>query len=385
MKDDTKTNHFPLLKMPNENIPLVPPIYQSVKFTNGSFANLVQGKDPNAFYYSRNSNPTVRQLELLLADLQGREDAVAVSTGMGAVAVTLLGLLKASDHIVMFLESYKPIRLLVKNVLEKFGITVSFLSIDNSLALEDEIKKKKPKLLFFESPTNPMTRIPNIEVFLKLAKNNGMTTVLDNTFSGFHNHGEYPVDIFIHSLTKYASGHGDVMGGVVIGNKELLKKIREVAILTGPTLDPHAAYLLLRGMKTYTLRYQKHVKNAQAVAEFLFQHPRVKNVYYPGLSSHPDHHLALKQQKDFGSILTFTLNDSIDTVKFIDNLKLFKVAASLGSTESLIAPVLIFYGGDLTQEQRNKMNIEDKTFRLSVGIEAIEDLIEDLSCAFNKC
>jgi cystathionine beta-lyase/cystathionine gamma-synthase len=219
-----------------------------------------------------------------------------------------------------------------------------------------------------------------------LAKRHDVVTVLDNTFAGLHNHGRYGIDYFVHSLTKYANGHGDVMGGVVIGDKARIKAIKPLAVNMGSTLDPGAAYLISRGLKTYYLRYERHSKNAQAVAEFLAKRREVERVFYPGLPSDPGHALAKKQMSDFGGVLSFDLRgaDQNRTWAFCDALELFTTTASLGSTDSLVAPVKLYLGMDLSAEEQARAHILDSTVRFAVGIEHVDDLIADITQALTK-
>jgi cystathionine beta-lyase/cystathionine gamma-synthase len=230
-----------------------------------------------------------------------------------------------------------------------------------------------------------MMQVPDIAALAALAKRHGVVTVLDNTFAGFHNHGQFPIDYFVHSLTKYASGHGDVMGGIVIGGKSEIKQIRPLAVNMGSTMDPDAAFLILRGMKTYYLRYRQHSANAQAIAEFLESRPEVDRVLYPGLPSHPAHALAAEQMHDFGGVLAFDIKgDKARAWAFIDALELFATTASLGSTESLVSPVKLYLGSDLSAEEQARAGITDSTIRLAVGIEHVDDLIADLTQAFAR-
>jgi cystathionine beta-lyase/cystathionine gamma-synthase len=212
-----------------------------------------------------------------------------------------------------------------------------------------------------------------------LAKAAGALTVMDNTFAGFHQHGEYEVDLFLHSLTKYASGAGDVMGGAVIGRSDLIRGMRHDFGAIGGTLDPHAAFLILRGMKTYFVRYAAQSASAMKVAELLAAHPAVARVHYPGLPSHPQHALAREQMKDFGTIVSFDLRGGADAgAKFADSLELFALAASLGSTESLIVAPQMMGGRDLPAEQHSLSGVTDGTVRLSIGLEDVDDLLEDV-------
>ena len=230
-----------------------------------------------------------------------------------------------------------------------------------------------------------MMYVPDVAALTALARKHDVVTVLDNTFAGLHNHGQLDVDYFVHSLTKYGSGHGDAMGGVVIGDKARIKALHPLAVNMGATMDPGVAFLMLRGMKTYYVRYRKHSANAQAVAEFLESRSEVAAVYYPGLRSHPAHALAARQMQDFGGVLAFDLAaGKAETWAFIDALELFITTASLGSTDSLVAPAKLYLGGDLTPDEQARAGLKDSTVRLAVGIEDVDDLIADLKQAFHR-
>ena len=368
------------------NRPLVEPVYRSVKFTFPSIeASLTPEAKEHGFDYTRDSNPTTRQLELLAAELQGRDDAIALSTGMASIWLTLLGNLQAGDRVVLFLETYRPTRIAVRRFLPRLGIEHTMIGIQDRDALEAALALPDTKLAIFESPTNPMMHVPDIAALTKLAREHDVITVLDNTFGGLHNHGELDLDYYVHSLTKYGSGHGDAMGGVVIGDKARIKALHPLAVNMGATMDPGVAFLMLRGMKTYYVRYRKHSANAQAVAEFLESRSEVAAVYYPGLESHPAHALAARQMQDFGGVLAFDLAaGKAETWAFIDALELFITTASLGSTDSLVAPAKLYLGGDLTPDEQARAGLKDSTVRLAVGIEDVDDLIADLEQAFHR-
>jgi cystathionine beta-lyase/cystathionine gamma-synthase len=379
----TKLQHPKKMFSNADNPPVNGPIYQSVKFAVRDLQhvrNIFSGQE-TGYFYSRVSNPTVRELEVMLADLQGRGEAVCVSTGMCAISTTLLALLSQNDHIVIFRESYKPTRVFADAILKRFGISHTLLSITDLDAFERTIKNTPTKLVMFESPTNPCLFIADIQKITAIAKKHGVLTVLDNTFSGFHNHGSTDVDIFIHSLTKFASGHSDSMGGAIIARSDIIKSIRFHCIHIGGILDPQSAYLTLRGMKTYIHRYKAQCESASKVAEWLEGHPKLKQVRYPGLKSHPQHELAKQQMVDFGSVISFDLDVSIDIDKFINGLKIFHLAASIGSTESLVAPVGLFFSGDLTPADEKLALISGQTVRIAIGLESPADLIADLQQA----
>jgi cystathionine beta-lyase/cystathionine gamma-synthase len=384
MKKTTRVNHPPAVEVPPGNQPLVAPIYQSVKFefdTLEDTEQFLRGERPG-FFYSRASNPTTRQLEKLLAELQGREDCLVTASGVGAVAQTLLTLTKQGDHVLCFVETYNPSRYLIRRVLRRYGVAHTMLSIEDHAGIERVLTTQPTRLVFFESPTNPLTKIADIPALTRLARAAGALTVLDNTFAGFHQHGDFDIDLYVHSLTKYASGAGDVMGGAVIGRSELIRAMRTDFGVLGGTLDPHAAFLILRGLKTYFVRYQAQSARAARIAQQLAAHPAVARVHYPGLAGHPQHALAAQQMQDFGSIVTLDLKGGAGAARrFADSLQLFALAASLGSTESLVITAQMMGGRELSAEQQRASGITEGTIRLSIGLEDPEDLAQDLERA----
>jgi cystathionine beta-lyase/cystathionine gamma-synthase len=387
MKDTTLVNHPPDAPLAADNRALVSPIYQSVKFSFDDVNETLryQRGEREGFYYSRSSNPTLTQLQRLLAGLQGRDDCLLTGSGVATISATLLALCKAGDHVLLFVESYGPTRYIVQHLLAKFGVTHTMLSIEDLAAIERVLKEKPTRLAIFESPTNPITKIADIEHLTAHARRANCLTVLDNTFAGFHNHGGYDVDIFLHSLTKYASGHGDVMGGAIIGRHELISSMRRDIGPMGAALDPHAAFLIQRGMRTYFLRYERQCANALIVSEFLQAHPRVKRVHYPGLASHPQHPLARRQMKDFGTIVSIELEGGYaECARFAEALEFFSIAASVGSTESLVLPAQLLHSGEYTAEQRAQSLVGKGTVRLSIGLEDAADLTGDLQQALTK-
>lgn len=381
---ESRVNHPPRVELPPGNRPLTPPIYQSVKFEFESIDATVRtlaGQRPG-FFYSRTGNPTVRQLELLLAELQGRDDAIACASGVNAIAQALFALTSAGDHVLCFAETYGPTRQIVRRFLARFGVRHTMLSIEDLAGIERVLASEPTRLMIFESPTNPVTKVADLETITRLARAHGTLTVLDNTFAGFHQHGQYGIDVFLHSLTKYAAGTGDVMGGVAIASRELVASMRPDWNLFGAQLDPHAAFLLMRGMKTYFLRYRAQCAAAQSLAEFLAAHPAVERVRYPGLPTHPGAALARAQMTEFGSVLTFDLRAGAEAGRrFAEALRLFAVAASLGSTESLVLPPQLIGARDLTPEQVAWTDIRPGTVRLSIGLEDTGDLRADLAQA----
>jgi cystathionine beta-lyase/cystathionine gamma-synthase len=259
------------------------------------------------------------------------------------------------------------------------------LAMDDSAGLERALEATPTRLVVFESPTNPVLKVADLERITALARARGALTLLDNTLAGLHNHGRFDVDVYVHSLTKFASGHGDVMGGAVIARRELIEAMRGDAENLGPTLDPHAAFLILRGLKTYFLRWDAQCGNAQRVAEFLGGRPEVSRARYPGLAGDPGHALAARQMDGFGSIVTFDLAAGVEAgTRFAEALELFSITASLGSTESLVVAPAMQQPRGLTTGQAAWTGIGPGTVRLSLGIEDPDDLIADLSQALAR-
>jgi cystathionine beta-lyase/cystathionine gamma-synthase len=387
MKKATSINHPPEVELPAGNRPLVMPIYQSVKFdfeTLDDTLEFLRGDRPG-YFYSRAANPTNRQLEMQLAAMQGRDDCLVTGSGVGAIAQTLLALTRQGDHVLCFVETYNPTRYLIRRLLARFGVNSTMLSIEDLAGVERVLRTTPTRLVVFESPTNPVTKVADIEAITRFAQAHGALTVLDNTFAGLHQHGQYPVDIFIHSLTKYASGAGDVMGGAVIARSDIIRGLRGEFGTLGGILDPHAAFLIARGLKTYYLRYAAQTQAAQRIAERLAAHPLVEKVHYPGLAQHPQHELARRQMEHFGTVVTVDVHGGDAAAgRFADALQYFSITASLGSSESLVVPPQMMSSRDLTAEQAEMSGVGPGTVRLSIGLEDVEDLIEDLDQALER-
>jgi len=384
VKDSTRVNHPPEVPVPADNRPVVAPIYQTVKFEFESVEEAMRsqrGERPG-FSYLRTSNPTTRQLELTLAQLQGREDCVVCASGVGVIAQALLSLTRQGDHVLCFIETYGPTRHLVLRTLAKFGVTHTMLSIEDLAGVERVLSTRPTRVMIFESPTNPINKIADIAALTRLARAHGALTLLDNTFAGVHQHGQYDIDIFLHSLTKFVSGHGDVMGGAAIAQQSLMRGLRADFTVLGGVLDPHAAFLLQRGLKTYFLRYRAQSASAQRVAEFLAGQPSVARTHYPGLATHPGHALARAQMSDFGAVVSFDLHGGARAgERFTDALRLFSMAASVGATDSLVLPPQMLAGRDLSEDQRRIAGLGAGTVRLSIGLEDADDLLEDIAQA----
>jgi cystathionine beta-lyase/cystathionine gamma-synthase len=374
----TRVNHPPEVELTEGNRPILAPIYHSAKFT-------MSAEKPywDQFVYTRISNPSLRRLELLLAEMQKKEECLVVSSGIAALTGVFLGVLKSGDHLITFKELYKPARVFIQDYLPRFGIATSILSLKDLDQLDSYIQEGKTKLIHFETPTNPNLEIIDIEKLIKIAHNRGVLVSLDGTFAGLHQHTQFKTDLVMQSLTKYANGHGDVIAGSIAGSATLIKRIRDMSHYLGTTLDPQAANLIERGLKTYYLRYSRQSQSAFKIAEFLEKHPKIKWVRYPGLASHPSHRLAKKQQLEMGGIVSFELQHDLgmNAQDFCHRVGLIQLAASLGSTESLIAPSLTFFGSDLPPDEAQKLLMTPYSLRLSVGLEEPEDLISDLQQA----
>jgi cystathionine beta-lyase/cystathionine gamma-synthase len=384
MKDSTLVNHPPLVEVPADNHPVIAPIYQTVKFEFDSIEQALRaqrGERPG-FSYLRNSNPTLRQLELTLAQMQGRDDCLVCASGMGVIAQTLLSLTRQGDHVLGFIDTYGPTRYLLRRVLAKFGVEHTLLSIDDLAGVERVLASRPTRLMIFESPTNPTNKIADIAALTRLARAHRALTLLDNTFAGVHQHGQFEIDIYLHSLTKFVSGHGDVMGGAAIAEASLIRSLRTDFTLFGGVLDPHAAFLLQRGLKTYFVRYRAQCATAQRVAEFLSSHAAVERVGYPGLPDDAGHALASRQMREFGAVVSFNLRGGLEAGKrFAEALRLFAVTASLGSTESLVLPPQMLRSRDLNENEQRLSGVGPGTVRLSIGLEEAGDLLEDIAQA----
>jgi cystathionine beta-lyase/cystathionine gamma-synthase len=382
---DTKLIHHPKVNPYITGEPLVSPIHQSVKYVPKNMEELrsILVSRDNGFIYSRVSNPTVRELELTLAALQGAEDGICTATGIAAIATVAMSYLEAGDHVVVLRESYKPTRILLRQILSRFGVVTHILGLDELDRIKDILAKHKPKLFFVESPTNPVLRIPDLRLLRSLCSEVGTLLVLDNTFAGLHLHKGL-ADIFVHSLTKFANGHSDAMGGGIFASKAHIEKMMMFAVTIGATLDPHAAWLIQRGLKTYFLRVERATQNAFEIAKWLSSNaPNVSRIFYPALPDHPDHGVWLKQMNgEGGAVVSFELasgKQSID--QFIDRLKIFSLTPSMGCIESLVAPSALLFADDYSEEEARSAGITPLTVRLAVGLENVKDLIADLEQA----
>lgn len=370
---------------------LAMPIYQTSTFI---FDSAEQGGrrfalEEAGYIYTRLGNPTTTVLEDKIAALEEGEAAVATSSGMGAISSTLWTVLKAGDHIVTDKTLYGCTFALMCHGLTRFGIDVTFVDTSNL----DEVKnamKENTRVVYLETPANPNLKIVDIEALAKIAHTNPNTLVIvDNTFATPYMQKPLTLgaDIVVHSVTKYINGHGDVIAGLVITNKALADQIRFVGLkdMTGAVLGPQDAYYIIRGMKTFEIRMERHCKNARKVVEFLNNHPKIERVYYPGLETHPGYEIAKKQMKDFGAMISFELKGGFEAGKtLLNSLKLCSLAVSLGDTETLIQHPASMTHSPYTKEEREAAGITDGLVRLSVGLENVEDIIADLEQGLEK-
>ncbi|HEY0876454.1 MAG TPA: aminotransferase class I/II-fold pyridoxal phosphate-dependent enzyme [Vicinamibacterales bacterium] len=368
--------------------PLTTPIYETTTYVFDSAEEVRaynEGRSPK-YLYSRYDNPTVVAVEQKLATLERAETAMLLSCGQAATTTALLGLLSAGDEVVCSSAIYGGTLHLLTDLLAKFGIRARFVSLE-ALQQPDAVIAPETKLLWFESPINPTLRCIDIAAVANACRARGVISVIDNTFASPVNQQPLAlgVDLVMHSATKYLNGHSDVTAGVLAGSASLLEPVQKARRLLGTVLDPQPAFLLNRGLKTLTVRMERHNATAMAVAQWLAADSRVKNVYYPGLPQHPDHAIARKQMRGFGGMLCVDVGGGYEGVaRFFDRLKLFNRAASLGGVESLCSlPVLTSQWGH-TEAELEAAGITHSMARLSVGMEDPEDLIADLDQALGK-
>jgi cystathionine gamma-synthase len=336
--------------------------------------------------YGRYGNPTGQAVERKLAALEGGEAALLFATGMCAVTSTLLTLLSAGDHLVLTSDCYRRTRQFCQTFLKRLGVTTTLVPPGDYAAMEAAVQSKT-RLILSESPTNPYLRVLDLPRAVDIARRNNLMLIVDSTFATPINQRplEFGVDLVIHSATKYLGGHNDLLAGVVVGSRELVAEIKKSRGVLGGTTGPQDAYLLLRGLKTLALRVQRHNENGMRVAQFLEGHPKVRRVYYPGLSSHPDYAVAHQQMNGFGGVVSFEIEGDLEsTGSFIDALRLPCIGPSLGGVESLVEQVALQSYYELTTEQRRQAGISNELVRYAVGIEDTDDLMADLEQALEK-
>jgi cystathionine gamma-synthase len=364
------------------------PIFQTATYafrTSREVRAYHEAKIKTRYEYGRYGSPTQLALEKKLAEIFGSEDALVTSSGMSAIADVLLALLRSGDHLVMTSECYRRTRAFCEKVLVKYGVRITFANPD-AASITAAITRRT-KAVFVEIPTNPHLYVPDIPRIAAATRRKRIPLIVDPTIAGPFQCDPFALgaDIVLLSLTKYLAGHNDVIGGGVLGSRAALGPIREVHGTAGTLLPPQSIYLILRGMKTVALRVERQNQNAQQIADYLERHPKTREVYYPGLASHPHHKVAVRIMKGFGCIVSFRMKGNLAKVeRFLDNLRLFRIAPSLGGVESLIESVVTMSFWDKTKAERAKLGIPDDLVRVSAGIEDIDDLIGDLEQAFGR-
>ena len=365
-----------------KNGPVTPPIYQTSTFevTDNDEQVRVTSTDR---YYTRWGNPTNTLAEETVAAIEGTESARTFASGMGAITTTVLALLNAGDHIVAQRDIYGGVTKFFSQWLPKMGIETTFVDTNN---FEQQAKAIRPntRMLYLESPTNPSLRVVDMKRAAALAKQHGLMSMIDSTFGTPINQrpAEFGIDLVMHSGTKYLSGHADLTCGVVCGRRNLMEEIDESRKTLGNCMDPHAAWLLIRGLKTLAVRVARQNENALRVAEFLDQHAKVRRVHYPFLKSHPDHAIARAQMSGGSGMVTFEVEGSGEDARRVSEaMRLFTLATSLGGVESLVSIPVLTSHAMISAEQRAEMGVTEQMVRLSVGIESVEDQIKDLERA----
>lgn len=380
MRFNTKAIHAGQSPEPTTGA-VMPPIFQTSTFAQ-SAPGVHQGYD-----YARGANPTRTALEKLIAGLEDAEECACFASGCAAMDA-VLKFLRPGDHVIATNDLYGGSYRLFRQVFEPFGIRFSFIDMTDEEQLVRTIDGQT-KMIWIETPTNPLLRIIDIRKIAGIAKEKGIITVVDNTFASpwLQQPLLLGADVSLHSTTKYLGGHSDVIGGAAAtSHPEMIENLRFQAKATGAVPGPMDSYLVLRGIKTLAVRMERAVENAVAIANYLNDHPLVGEVHFPGLSSHPQHELAKEQMREPGAMLSFTLKDDTQesAVEYMSRTRFFTLAESLGGVESLISHPASMTHGSIPKEVREKAGLKDSLIRLSVGIEDVEDLIEDLDRAFLK-
>jgi cystathionine gamma-lyase / homocysteine desulfhydrase len=355
------------------------PIYQVSTYKQDSVG------EHKGYEYSRTGNPTRHALEELIKDLEGGHAGFAFGSGMAAITAAVM-LLNSGDHMILTDDVYGGTFRVMTKVLNRFGIEYSFVDTTHLDHIKNEIRSNT-KALFLESPTNPLLKVTDISAATNLAKKHELLTIVDNTFATpyFQNPLELGADIVLHSATKYLGGHSDVVAGlVVVNNDKLARELHFIQNSTGGILGPQDSWLLLRGIKTLGVRMEEHESNTKKIVSFLGSHPAVKKVFYPGLETHPQHEIAKKQARGFGGMVSFDVGSQKSADQLLSQLNYFTLAESLGAVESLISVPAKMTHASIPQKRREELGISDGLIRISVGLEDVGDLIEDLKQALEN-
>ena len=377
MKFNTKTIHGGQKHDPAYGA-VMPPIYQT-----STYAQSTPGGH-KGFEYSRTHNPTRQALENAFASIENGEYGLAFGSGLAAIDA-VMKLLKPGDEVISTNDLYGGTYRLFTSIFKNFGIKFNFIGMQNASNIEDYITENT-KIIWVETPTNPMMNIIDIKATAEIAKKHNVLLAVDNTFATpyLQQPLDLGADLVMHSATKYIGGHSDlVMGALIVKDKELADKLYFIQNASGAVCGPQDSFLALRGIKTLHVRMQRHCENGRVVAEYLASHPKIEKVYWPGFESHPNHEIAKAQMKDFGGMISFVTkgNDYNEAIKIVENLKVFTLAESLGGVESLCGHPASMTHASIPKEEREKTGVVDSLIRLSVGIEDEEDLINDLKQA----
>ncbi len=377
-------------KLDRETGSHVSPLYQTSTYILPNFDEAVRLNQniDQGYVYSRFGNPTVDEFEKKVAHLEKAEAALGAGSGLGAISTAMMSLVKAGDHIIFGDVIYGCSFALFTKILPDFGVDYTIVDTTDADAVRGSIKPNTTAI-YVETPANPVLKITDIEAIAKIKEDHPkIRLVVDSTFASpyLQNPLTHGADLVVHSATKYLNGHGTVTAGVIAGSKKLIDRCRMPFMQCfGAVLDPFAAWTIMQGMKTLGVRMERHCENAMKVANYLNEHPMVEKVYYPGLESHPGHETAKKQMRGFGGMMSFNIKGGMDSARTVlNNVKLFSLATSLGNVDSLAQHSPSMSHFDMTQEEREAVEIFDGQVRLSVGIEDVEDLIEDLEQALAK-
>lgn len=378
MKFNTKTIHGGQENIDPAYGSVMPPIYQT-----STYSQTTPGGH-KGFEYSRSANPTRAALEAAFASIENGKFGLAFGSGLAAIDA-VMKLFKPGDEVITTNDLYGGTYRLFTKIFEGFGITFHFVGMNNADTIEKYINNKT-KLIWVETPTNPLLNIVDIKKVASIAKKYKLLLAVDNTFASpyLQQPLELGADIVMHSATKYLGGHSDVvMGGLIVKDKKLADKLYFIQNASGAICGPQDSFLVLRGLKTLHVRMQRHCENGKAIAEFLAQHPKIEKVYWPGFETHPNHAIAKGQMKDFGGMISFVTkgNNYNEAIRIVENLKIFTLAESLGGVESLAGHPASMTHASIPKEEREKLGVVDSLIRLSVGIEDVEDLIADLKQA----
>lgn len=363
------------------------PIYQTTTYSVPDIPSLIPRHiEKKGYTYSSSGNPTQRAAELKIAALEGSEDAAVFSAGMGAITASINSLVNAGDEIIAQRDLYGDTLSFLKDLEKTRHIKTRFFDTKNTEKIEEHINEKT-KIIYLESPTNPLLKLVDLKKASNIAKKHGLISILDNTFASPMNQRglELGVDIVVQSATKSLSGHHHVICGAASGRADHIKLMKRSRIVYGQVLDPFGAFLLITGMQTYSLRMQMMNKNAKALAKLLEDSPKIKRVYYPGLKTHPQHNLAVKQMKDYGSILSFETEGGMETLaEMFKGFEIVKLATSLGGVDTIATVPSITIFGNMPEEEQKKIGINPGLIRVSVGIENYSDLEEDFKEALSR-